>query len=258
METPQDCGEVLSQLQARLVKIKVDQNEADESLSNFTQEHGELVERLQIKEPIQPSGAILKHYRYILPLVKEIHHIELKIKDKQKEYERRKMENQFVQEQNDLLTDCLPASYSTLKMWSESLRQLRAAHSETDKSSTTPESSTVSNVTYSLERQGENVLELLGFTVLCQHVHIQVMIKATSLWPCVHVGRPQPLAVGVKSDTFVPGLKEAVVSAYRERRSVTELVALLAEYITQDMAPFVIVCPMKKVKKKKKTKINDK
>merc|ERR1711874_764230 len=114
---------------------------------------------------------------------------------------------------------CLSESDSLLKSWSQRL--------STDPQPGGSEAGSVSNVSYTAAHKGDNLHESLAFTILCQHVHVRVSIKLTSLWPCIHVGSAEPVSIGVKSDTFVPGLKEKVASAYSEQRCVWEVVSLM-------------------------------
>ena len=64
-------------------------------------------------------------------------------------------------------------------------------------------------------------------------------------------GRPSPLSVGVKSDTFVPKLKETVLSCFKQRQPIGKVLELVAGHIAEEIAPFVIVIPKRKSKKKK-------
>ena len=67
-------------------------------------------------------------------------------------------------------------------------------------------------------------------------------------------GKPKPVAVGVKSDTFIPGLKEKVIEAFTHKQHIKQIITFVAKYIADDMAPFVIIIPTKKKTKKKSKK----
>jgi len=241
----------VTSLGLKIDQVKNDQNEADQKFCKLVGEKEQLLKSMKEKEPLKISEEERRHYNYILPLVKEIQLLELKVKEKQEKYDQLQLDKEIVKEQSLLLADCLSEEDSILKVWSKQLLECKEQGDMTNAVSKLPH---INNVNYTAEYRCDTLHEHLAFTVLCQLVHVRVKIKVTSVWPSPLFGHPEAVALGAKSDTFIPGLSERVVVAFKEKYSASELVSFVDVFIAEDMAPFAIICPVKKAKKKLKNK----
>merc|ERR1712154_213025 len=98
-----------------------EQSDADCLCSTLNKECAQLMKSTKDTEPKHIDEGIMKHYNYILPLVKEVHLMELKVKEKQEELDRRKIDKEIALQQKHLLADSISNDDSVLKMWSQSL-----------------------------------------------------------------------------------------------------------------------------------------
>lgn len=65
---------------------------------------------------------------------------------------------------------------------------------------------------------------------------------------------PTQLSLSVECDTFINGLEEKVQLLYESDGHINDIVKMITQYTDAEMAPYVIIIPLKKKKKPKITK----
>ncbi|GFN74609.1 hypothetical protein PoB_000111500 [Plakobranchus ocellatus] len=228
----------------RLKQLEEELSSLDTELAALVQEKADLQqdETVTVKSDQRLSPSTLKHYEYILPLVKEIHLLELKIKEQKQAYEEKRWKAEAARLGQDLLAVTLTDENCVLKRWSKELSQQSDDGIE------------LTNITYKVWQCDDCLKEQLGFTVLTQGVHVGLRVQTEVPCQRIHFLRPSAIRFGFSSETFIPGLEEQLKSSLSEGGSIASVVSLVAAHIQEDMAPYVIIVPMKKKTKQKKAK----
>ncbi|GFR99137.1 hypothetical protein ElyMa_004520300 [Elysia marginata] len=115
----------------------------------------------------------------------------------------------------------------------------------------------VTNLKYKVRLCDDCLKELLSFTVVNQGVQVTLQIHTKT--PCERILFLHPTSTNIAftSDTFVPGLEEKVKTSLSNCSPIKDIVTLVAQYIQEEMAPYVIsVSSKKKKSKSKKVKAN--
>uniref|UniRef100_A0A2C9LS36 Uncharacterized protein n=1 Tax=Biomphalaria glabrata TaxID=6526 RepID=A0A2C9LS36_BIOGL len=201
------------------------------------------------------TGSNYFSYKYILPLVQEIHLLELQVKERQQNLEDKKLKHEANKLGQKILTDSLDPEDCVLKQCASDLIHLsqKAANQSQDVVS---DSWSIGNMVYNPGFTDENILkESLAFTVLNKGVHVRVRIQSKTAFTNKHFLLPTEASFCVDSDTFIEGLQDIVCSVFCGDRSILDVVQFVSEYIENDMAPYVIIVPMRKKKKVKKESI---
>ncbi|XP_059176455.1 uncharacterized protein LOC131956084 [Physella acuta] len=222
----------------------------DETLSKLIQERNSLLKTVFPETTVTSSSAsMLSHYRYILPLVKDIYLLELQLKECQKDYDESWLKLQAA----DLYGDLCFKDTTVLTKWHKELEELSCK----EQMSFEPAAAIaqVTNVTYQTHMGNQtHLMESLGFTVLNNGVHVRLKIETHMQVDNMHVISPTQLSLCVECDTFINGLEEKVQLLYESDGHIHDIVKMITQYSDAEMAPYVIIIPLKKKKKTKITK----
>ncbi|KAK0058428.1 hypothetical protein Bpfe_012070 [Biomphalaria pfeifferi] len=241
--------------------------EKNKSLDDELKQHGHILYELlqeknkylkyhEVEADVPEDSQSLFHYKYILPLVQEIHLLELQVKERQQNLEDKKLKHEANKLGQKILTDSLDPEDCVLKQCASDLIHLsqKAANQSQDVVS---DSWSIGNMVYNPCFTDEKILkESLAFTVLNKGVHVRVRIQSKTAFTNKHFLLPTEASLCVDSDTFIEGLQDIVCSVFCGDRSILDVVQFVSEYIENDMAPYVIIVPMRKKKKVKKESIN--
>ncbi|BFZ11813.1 hypothetical protein BsWGS_14852 [Bradybaena similaris] len=256
MESLETARKPNLQLEEKLSRLNEELNRRGRILSSLIEERNKLLQGIS-QETVQLSpDETLPHYKYILPLVKEIHILELKLKEKQREYENKKLQCEAARLGDAVLVDSFREDECVLKRWSKELSELssKAGNSVEEVMST---ASRVTNITYDALVDQDLLTENLAFTVLCQAIHVRLQMKSEV--KCTNIHLPLFSAsskIGVNSDTHIPKLEDTVFDAISNGRHISSIVSLVSQYIQEEMAPYAIIIPMKKKGETNKSKLS--
>ncbi|KAK3708223.1 hypothetical protein RRG08_023632 [Elysia crispata] len=236
----------ISEKEAKLRKLEDELSTVDKALANLLKEKAAVQQKTSLKLDEKLSASTLKHYRYILPLVKEVYLLELKVKQEKKHYDEKKWKCEAERLGHELLGATLNEENCVLKKWSNELSQNTGSD----------DGSMITNLNYKVQLCDDCLKEFLIFTVLSHGVHVGLKIHTETPCKTLLFLRPSKTRFGFSSDTFVPGLEQKVKLSISQGDSIADVVSLVSSFIQEEMAPYVIsVSPKKKGKsKKEKTK----
>ncbi|KAH9492688.1 hypothetical protein Btru_024178 [Bulinus truncatus] len=204
----------------------------------------------EINSDYPKDSEILFHYKYIFPLVKEIHQLELKIKENHEKLEERNLKYQSAKLCTNILAESFCDKDCVLRNFSNEIIHLAQ---NTHNSSEVSYSWTLSNISYHASfTDDSNLKESLAFTVLNKGVHIRVRTQSKTAFTNKHFLIPTEVSLCVYSDTFIDGLQEKILDVVNGDGSVLDMIKFVATYIEDDMAPYVIIVPLRKKKSLKK------
>lgn len=227
---------------AKLKKLEEELWSLDSALANLMKEKTYLQQKCGGKSDHNLSSSTEKHYRYILPLVKEVFLLELKLKEQKRIYDCKKWKCEAERQGHDLLTETLNEENCVLKQW----------FSELSCYSSPKEDTVVTNRDYKVRLYDDCLKELLKFTVVSQGVQVSLQINAKTLCERILFLHPVSTNVGFRSDTYVPDLEEKVKISLSQGSPIKDIVHIVAQYIREEMAPYVITVSPKKKKSKLK------
>ncbi|CAL1527541.1 unnamed protein product [Lymnaea stagnalis] len=225
----------------------------DKLMFQLIHDKNSLSRNVDQETPVSLNAEILSHNKYILPLVKEIYLLELKVKECQKEYENKNLKWEIANLGFSLLADSFDENDCVLKQWLRELNDMVKAVEKSKDISSIEDQYQITNITYQIKLTELNCLhEILGFTVLNKGVHVRVKITTKVACTDVHLMSKGDFSLDVNSDTFIEGLSEKVKDLLINDGCISNVISTVANYIENDMAPYVIIIP---IKKKKKTKV---
>ncbi|RUS73811.1 hypothetical protein EGW08_018428 [Elysia chlorotica] len=236
----------ISEKEDRLKKLEDELSTLDKTLENLLKEKAAVRQEQSLNLEEKLPASTLKHYRYILPLVKEVYLLELKVKDQKKKYDEKKWKCEAERLGHELLGATIDEKNCVLKKWSNELSQHKS------------NGSMVTNLNYKVRLCDDCLKEFLHFTVLSHGVHVGLRIHTETTCESLLFPRPSKTRFGFSSDTFVPGLEEKVKSSISLGDPVADIVTLVTSFIQEEMAPYVIIVPPKKQSKSKEKKVKAK